>query len=414
MADPKIQQLKDRKDKIAEITGKSKIQIQSVQMQLDILRKQGLLINLNISGTGMFTKTASFDEVGFARDGDKDARFSWIKPGTKFIIPEEPVRRLKSNESRMRQALDKYARKITGFHPWRWLPFTAYDEFKASWERVITEFKEIKAEIIANRDDYVDVVAEEYTRVAEAAWGSIKAQDEPVVIINGEAMDKEGFIAYIVAKAVSLVPPVELIESKLQADYVVAIVYGRQDVAEDEARAVAVREQIDLQRQMTSIDVSLAAEKARAEVWNIQAAQREREIKIEAMFQAEAEHAREQLQAIVSPFQEVFTAMRSQMAEDAKDILESIKKNGFVRGKVAERGRGLVDLFNLMCTHDDKELSEKLNALKEQLGPAGTKQDDESRSVKAIEKTLKEIMKLEKQAAQDLMAEPNRFSFVEV
>lgn len=414
MADPKVAQLKDRKTEVSEITGRSRTQIHSVQMQLDILRKQGLLVNLNISGTGMFTKSASFDEVGFARDGEKDARFNWIKPGTKFIIPEEPVRRLKSNESRMRQALDKYARKITGFHPWRWLPFTAYDEFKTAWERVITEFNEIKAEIIANRDDYVDVVADEYTRVAEAAWGSIKAQDEPVVIINGEALDKEGFITYIVSKAVSLVPPVELIQSKLQADYIVAIVYGRQDVAEDEAREASIREQIDLQRQMTSIDVSLAAEKARAEVWNIQAAQREREIKIESMFQAEAEHAREQLQAIVSPFQEVFTAMRTQMAEDAAEILESIKKSGFVRGKVAERGRGLIDLFNLMCTHDDRELSEKLNSLKEMLGPAGTKQNDESRSIKDIEKTLKEIMKLEKQAAEDLMAEPNRFSFVEV
>jgi len=35
-------------------------QIAGVRIQLDILRKQGILIDLNISGTGMFTRVASF------------------------------------------------------------------------------------------------------------------------------------------------------------------------------------------------------------------------------------------------------------------------------------------------------------------------------------------------------------------
>lgn len=403
-----------RKQHVALVTGRQANQVTSVRIQLDVLRKQGLLIDLNISGTGMFTKTASFDEVGFAQDSAKDARYEWIKPGVKYVIPEAPIKKLKSVESRMRQALDKYTRDVKGFYPFRWLPFTAHEKWLELWNQLQDDFYAIKAEIISNRDNYVDQIAEEYARVGISAWQSIKAQGYKWAIIDGKKMDSETFVDYIVEKAVALVPTVEAIEEKLQADYVTALVYGDEDVARDEINAAAIREQLSLSRELNQIEVSRASEQARAEAWQIQAAQREREIKIEAMLQAEAEHARAQLQSVVSPFAEIFGALRSQMAKDASDILASIKKSGFVRGKVAERGRGLLEMFDLMATHDDRELREKLIALRSQLGPVGTKQTDDSRDVETIAQTLSEIMQLEKQAARDLAAGPSRFSALDV
>lgn len=403
-----------RKQQVALVTGRQANQVTSVRIQLDVLRKQGLLIDLNISGTGMFTKTASFDEVGFAQDSTKDARYEWIKPGVKYVIPEAPIKKLKSVESRMRQALDKYTRDVKGFYPFRWLPFTAHEKWLELWNQLQDDFYAIKAEIISNRDNYVDQIAEEYARVGISAWQSIKAQGYKWAIIDGKKMDSETFVDYIVEKAVALVPTVEAIEEKLQADYVTALVYGDEDIARDEINAAAIREQLSLSRELNQIEVSRASEQARAEAWQIQAAQREREIKIEAMLQAEAEHARAQLQSVVSPFAEIFGALRSQMAKDASDILASIKKSGFVRGKVAERGRGLLEMFDLMATHDDRELREKLIALRSQLGPVGTKQTDDSRDVETIAQTLSEIMQLEKQAARDLAAGPSRFSALDV
>jgi len=405
-------ELTDQKKAIMAITGESRVL--SVQVQLDILRKQGLLVDLNITGTGMFTKSASYDEVGFARDSEKDARYDWIKPGTKFVIPEAPVKRLKSIESRMRQIMDKYARKVTGFYPYRWLPFTAYQSWKEAWEEAKADFYAVKDEIISNRDSYVDIVADEYTRIAHNAWKSIKAQGYKWAIVDGKAVDEDLFVDYIVAKAVALIPTEDEIEEKLQADYVTAMVYGKADVARDEADAAAIREQIDLNRQLTQIEVSRAAEAARAEAWNIQAAQTERELKIEAMMQAELEHARAKLKTITSPFEEVFTALRNEFAEQAEAILANIKKNGFVRGKVAEKGRGLIEMFDLMCTHDDRELRYRLEVLKSSLGEAGTKQDADTRNVDAIKSTLQEIIELSSRAAQDLIAEPNRFTSLEI
>jgi hypothetical protein len=294
------------------------------------------------------------------------------------------------------------------------MPFTAHEQFVKSWKTLVADFYDVKAEIIANRDSYVDEVADEYARIASASWASIKAQGYKWAVVDKKSMDRETFINYIVEKAVSLVPTEDMIEAKLQADYVTGLVYGQEDSAMDEARAAQIREQVSLSRELSAVEVSLAHEKARAEAWNIQAAQREREIKLEAMLQVEAEHAREQLTAVTSPFAEIFKALRSQMAEDAASILESVKKNGFVRGKVAERGRGMLELFDLMCTHDDMELRSKLVALREALGPMGTKQTDENRSVEQIKNTLEEIMQLEGRALADLMSGPSRFSALDV
>lgn len=404
----------NRKHQVAIITGTDESKIFTVQMQLDILRKQGILIDLNITGTGMFTKSASFDEVGIARDSEKDARYEWIKPGTKFVIPEAPVKKLKSVESRMRQLLEKRTRKVTGFYPYRWLPFTAYETWKEEWTKAVSDFYQVKIEIIANRDEYIDVVADEYTRVAQSAWASIKAQGYKWAIINEKRMTQDDFISYIVEKAVALVPTVDEIEDKLHADYVTALVYGQEDAAIDEARAAEIREGIRLNRELSQIEVSLAAEKARAEAWNIQAEQMEREAKIEAMMQAELEHAREKLKTITSPFEEIFTSLRHQFAEDASAILENIRKNGFVRGKVAEKGRGLIDLFDLMCTHDDRELRAKLATLKLELGEQGTKQNDESRDIETITRTLNEIIDLSRDVTENLTSLPNRFTSLDL
>ena len=403
-----------RRVKAAQVSGRSENQIVGVQIQLDILRKQGILIDLNISGTSMFTKHASFDEVGFARDGSKDARYNWIKPGVKYVIPDEPVKKLKTVESRMRQALDKYTRELKGFYPYRWMPYTAHAQWLESWNALRDEFYAVKAEIIESLDQYIDQVAEEYARVAIAAWNSIGAQGYQFAVIDGKEMDSETFVSYIVEKAIALVPSAETIESKLHADYVTALVYGEEDIAQDYARAASVRNQVATEEKLSAIQVNIAQERARAEAWMIQAEQREREARIEAMVRAEAEHARAQLQSVTSPFAEIFGALRQQMARDASEILNSVKKNGFVRGKVAERGRGLLEMFELMCTHDDTELRRKLISLKNQLGPTGTKQDDESRDVEAIAETLTEIMRLEATATADLVAGPGRFSALDV
>ena len=130
---------------------------------------------------------------------------------------------------------------------------------------------------------------------------------------------------------------------------------------------------------------------------------------------AEAEHAREQLKQITSPFAEVFISLRNQIGQDAEEMVKSIQRNGFVRGKVAERGRGLIELYEMMSVQDDAELRARLVQLKNAIGAVGEARgkDAPERSTAEVVSALESIKELAHAAARDLAAGPSRFTFAE-
>lgn len=67
--------------------------IKIVQHQLNVLRNKDILVDLSISGTGMFTRTATWAEIGIQAD-EADPRFTRLSRGQKYLIPEERIKRL--------------------------------------------------------------------------------------------------------------------------------------------------------------------------------------------------------------------------------------------------------------------------------------------------------------------------------
>lgn len=414
--------LDNRKVEVAARINIKADRIKTVQLQLNVLRNQGILVDLSVSGTGMFTRTATWAEIGIQAD-EADPCFSRFSRGQKYLIPEEQIKRLRSVETRMRQWLDKLSYDVTGFHPYRWLPFTAYDAWTEKWNECKTELEWIKSDILSNYDRYVTDLAVGFEAVAHASWKSIVAQGYDWAIIEGRAMQEEAFVEYVVANAVSRMPSYEKIQAELGADYITALVYGQEDIAADMARAEGIIHQIQVEHeaqreshQVERLQSDILQEQYQHQRQMNLLEENEREIRIEAMRQAEAEHARNQLQQIASPFQEVFQALRSQIAKDAKEMLDSIKKNGSVRGKVAERGRGLIELFDLMAVQNDYELRSRLQALKDAIGPIGSErtENDPERDTNQVVMHLQEIAELEHQAVIDLMAGPSRFGMIEL
>ena len=98
-----------------------------------------------------------------------------------------------------------------------------------------------------------------------------------------------------------------------------------------------------------------------------------------------------------------------------KEIL-SIKKNGYIRGKIATQGGGLLDLYNLLAAHNDHELKNLLVDLKSEIGPVGDARtkDSPDRDPEKIVELLSEINDLAHKAAEDLTEGPSRFSFAEL
>lgn len=401
--------------------------IRGVQFELDILRRQGILVDLNISGVGMFTRQATWMELGIP---EEDARRARLTRGQKFLIPEEQVKRLRSVESQMRQVLERWSHRVTGFYPYRWIPYTAYDKFREEWQELVMRFDNVKWDILEAYDYNLDLLVEDFHQVAASAWQSIRSNHQ---VPNGAALivtldgviypDVDAFTDAIVQRALARMPSRERIEAELHADYTTALVYGEQDVAADMLAANRVTYQIeqerakaDAARQDAYLQQHLVETQYQHKETLLRLAEEEKRLKIQGMLQAEAEHARQQLQRAASPFEEIFTALRRQMADDCQAMLESIQKNGYVRGKIAEKGRGLLELYQLMAAHDDFELRDRLITLKAAIGPTGDDRPDDTpeRNTAEIVNILDQIKALSHSAAQDLAAGPSRFSFVEI
>ena len=389
--------IETRKIQAAQRAGLEVAQIGSVKIQMSVLRDNGLLVDLSIAGTSMFSRTASWFELG-VMDAKTQDRFT---KGRKSLIPDKVEKRLKSVEARMRQVLDKYTYDVTGFKPWRWLAWKAYDKWIEEFSRLKDDFDAIKSEILDNLDSYVDETAEDFTKISAAAWKSIIGQGFGGAEVDGVAYyDVDTFTDAIIARVISKMPTSADIEARLIADYRVSLVYGQQDVAEDQAKAEAYWEAVKQQKAQTEL--------IEAEVSAQTIANRERQVKLDAIRAAEMEHARKQIEEVGSPFSEIIGQLRGRFAEDAKSMLESIKKNGFVRGKVAEKGRGLIEFFDIMAAHDDTELRSLLDNLKTAIG-----ETPDGRNLDGIENILSGIADLAAASSEEL-TEVGRAAFVSI
>ena len=260
------------REEIAEKLGVDPEQIKKVSLQLSVLRNQGLLIDLNVSGTGMFARSANWGDIGIAED-ENDPRYNRFTTGQKYLIPEKQIKRLRSIETRMRQWLDRYSYEVTGFAPFRWLPYTAYDTWREKWAELLADFNQVKAEIIAERESYEIELANTFAQIADASWKSITAQGYEWVIQDGVIYGHDEFVDMVVRSALEKMPTEAMIQEKLQADYVTALVYGNEDIAADELKAQQIRD------------------KARLESEKAAAARREATAQAQ-MLEAEEHHAR--------------------------------------------------------------------------------------------------------------------------
>jgi hypothetical protein len=272
----------------------------------------------------------------------------------------------------------------------------------------------------------VDYVASTYAEIAESAWLSATSGENEkgrrvqlykhIILwdkVKGKiTLDHDGFVDYVVQQAISQIPSVVDILNKLRFDYNTALLYGQEDIAADEAAAEGIRAQVKFEREKSQIENEMLRERARKEAWDIQHDQSKKQELLEAMRQAEYDHRRQQLQETVSPFVEVYRQAVYQFIDHAKDMLESIRKNKHVRGKVAERGRGLLDIYNLLVIPGmgDERMEQYLKDLRNLIGAdAG-----EARSTEAITAKLQEIVDMEKELAADLVSVPTTFNYLEI
>ncbi|MGD9099244.1 MAG: hypothetical protein PVF45_02110, partial [Anaerolineae bacterium] len=402
-----------------------------------------VLVDVDVHGLSMLSARASWAELGIPPG---DVRRERLRRGNKDLFPEH-ARQFRSLETRFRGSLDKHSFVLEGFRPYRWIPFTAYETWREEWDRLQGEWAGVLADLL---DHYDEIVAEERATAAEIAreaWDALLARHKtktngdadsaPVIVIGGREFSNRvpaAFVEHVQERATARIPAGEDLAGGLYVDYRTALVLSGADLEAEYLRRERTRTERERERARQA-EVQARAHTAQEREWAAQrqlaleVEEQERQVemrlqaerrRLQAMHEAEMEHARQQLDRIISPLDEVFQQLRAQIHRDVTEITASIERNGHLRGKVAERARNLVETFRLLNAHGDEALESALDDLKERLAQRPVVEQGKKApryNTEAVLGQLSRIKVLTHQAATDVAqraARPTRARALEL
>lgn len=387
-----------RTRKAAEKTGEDAGKIERVVYQVDKIRRMGVLVDIDVMGAGMFSRRATRKEWGVV---DKDDRADYLSGGERHLIPTEYQRRINSLASRARQlGADLGYTGIEGVYPWTLILFCDYADFRARWDAIAHDWAALKRELIANRDSFADLLAAKAEAGAARAWKAAKAQrlgKGPT--FNGQTFTSESdFVAEVVGHVVGQLPTVRDIRSRFVLEYRVAIAELQSSI-----------------ERMIQNDAETAGHYAAASEAVRKAAEAEAAHKRE-IFALEMEHTKHRLEEFGSPIDALADAALARVEAIASNMLASVERNGFVRGKIASQAGGLVELLGTLAQLEHESTASvmasvrKLEAL---IGPVGAAREGSApRDVGAITATLTAIIDSASKKAEDVAA-TGRFALLD-
>lgn len=377
------------------------------------LREEGLAIQIDIGGAGIFTTSLDWSELGVGGDS---TRARWFTKGRKYLFPKEDIAALNNVISKMRQAYTGMTHDIAAIRPWRYLHYKQYRAWSETWHTLTTQLDSVVQDMIAHYDQAVDTLAADYNTICREAWESITAGGEEYAIFKGQTYDDlDQFTDAVVAAVLAKVPSPDRIRDEIRAVYRVAAVQGVEDIAREEARASQLRAEAEAAR-LQAVKVNQELDHNERMLRLEEEAKRQQ---IELMMRAEADRIRAEIDTITSPLEETFTALRLKMSEAASDMIRSIQANGGkVHGRTAQRAlESLSELFDLRSIVDDRRLRERLDELKAAVGPVGKDRTEAApeRDPSQVIRALEQIQSLVETAREDFMtAEPSRFAMLEL
>lgn len=349
-----------RINKAARHTNIAPSQIDKVRLDLRRLKELGVVVKVSVKGTSLLSRRTTRAELGMTQG---DARIRYTTTGATWRIDPADAKSIRSIETRLHQVLDRYSFDIDGVGAF--VPFTAFSDWKAEYDRLSGMFDEVKLRIMNGRNKHIEKLQEHFAGVASQSWASIMGQRHqgqqwsfddranPPVEIDGRRFETfDGFAAYVINRAMDGVPTSEELQEKLSVSFTVAVVamgseFEREFAAVERARVEAAEARHAAQLEAVRSD-SLrrqAEEQHRQEIARIQAETR--------LFE---EQTRRELAETVSPFAAMFDQLRQMMLADASAVIESLGKNGRLVGPSVTRAENMIETFRLMNASNDTEL----------------------------------------------------------
>jgi hypothetical protein len=307
-------------------------------------------------------------------------------------------------------ALGKYSFRFTvcesvwGTSEYKWVPWNAFENFEQEYKRACETLAAAKAEVLAKYDDILVTLRQSFAGLAEDSAKRLDATlDIPV--------DREEFIANVVARAMGMIPSRETIRDGLTISLKPkVIVLGSEMIAEQQkARALNLEiAKIEAERQQVRLELDTRTRIEQLKINDFELEQkREREVK-ERIRQMKIEAAREAAQDAASPMKESLDQITARVFEAAREMAEKLQTADFVPGSLAKRARQMCEWYVLMNFTQDSSLEEVLQRLRD---AAGT--DAKFRSRSEMQSALSDVLRATSLQSKRLLDE-DRLSVLDV
>lgn len=276
--------------------------------------------------------------------------------------------------------------------------------FEQEYRRACETLSLAKAEVLAKYDDILLTLR---TSFADLAEDSAKRLDATLDI----PVNREEFIANVVAHAMGMIPTREMIRDGLIISMKPkVIVLGSEMIAEQQkTRALSLETaKIEAENQSIRLEIDTKTRIEQLKINDFELEQkREREVK-ERIRQMKIEAARDAANEAISPIKEGLDQITAKIYEAAEEMASKLQKADFVPGALAKRARQMCEWYRLMNFTGDSSLEDVLQRLQEAAGA-----DAKVRSRVEMQSALNDVLRTTSLQSKRLLDE-DRLSALEI
>jgi len=165
----------DIRHQVAVRTGETPDRIRLVEMQLDMLLKAGVLVDVDATGLSLFSIKAPWEMWGVP---ESSARRAHLTAGSLSVFPKQIVNGIRSRVQSAINALDTHYSFLVPGLPGRWVPYTAYRAWLDDFGRRVADLEQyVQTQCLDHYDDLVHQAERDMGRMAREAYNSLRSLD---------------------------------------------------------------------------------------------------------------------------------------------------------------------------------------------------------------------------------------------
>lgn len=396
--------LDQRKERAAVELGIDVSDVESLPFDLSTLESEGIFMNIDCRGFGGLVRQLEWKTLGVNLPKDTAVRVSPPRAG---LLPDLYRNKLMRGAAQAHNALAKFGFRFTlcetvwGTSDYKWIPWTAFEQFEQAYFRACETLSVAKAEILENYEEIVVVLSDSFRDLAKDSADRLQAT-------TSEPFNTEQFIEAVVAQALSMVPTPDMIRDELVITMKPkVIVLGSEMIAERNlARTLALETaKVDAKRTTLELEINSRQRIEKLKVDEVAAElRREREVK-ERIRNMKIDAARREAEEAVSPVKEGFAQITAKIFEAATEMAERMKDAKFVPGSLAKRARQMCEWYQLMNFTGDTSLEEVLDQLEISAG-----REIKLRSPDEMRTALSDVLRATSMQSRKLLDEGRLFA----